>query len=165
MSQLPLKKYFSLIYLYDEFVPTPTIQTKTEYVVDDLLKFLLQETDAPKDVQIPNDYVPKRNLLRGLLNIREPKPLNREFLKKLDSLLQTELQEKGIVEVDKLDSVSTLFPNNPFTQSDKFVLWQGDITRLNANAIVNAANKQMLGCLKPYMHVLITQSIQLLDLN
>jgi O-acetyl-ADP-ribose deacetylase (regulator of RNase III) len=158
MSHLPLEQYSSLIRLNDEFLPPPTIQTNTEQVVDDLLKMLLQEPNAPRDVQIPHDYTNKRNLLRGLLNIRGPKPLACEFLKKIDALLQTELIEKGIVEVDKLDTVSDILPDNPFIQSDKFILWKGDITQLNADAIVNAANNQMLGCFHP-LHACIDNAI------
>ncbi|MFF2449049.1 protein-ADP-ribose hydrolase [Neobacillus sp. NPDC058068] len=134
------------------------IQTDTERIVDDVIKMLLQEPDAPCDVTIPNDYDPKRKLLRALLNIRAPKPLADKLLEQLDCLLQTELKEKGIVEVEKLDSVATMFPNNSFSQSDKFILWQGDITQLNANAIVNAANNQMLGCFQP-LHACIDNAI------
>ena len=59
---------------------------------------------------------------------------------------------------NNLDTVSHLFPNNGFIQSDKFILWQGDITQLNTDAIVNAANKQMLGCFKA-LHACIDNAI------
>lgn len=158
MPQIPLKKYSSLVNLYDVFTPASTIQTNTEQIVDELLKKLLQEPNAPKDLQIPTNTISKRNLLRGLLNSRKPKPLDGEVLKKIDSLLQTELNEKGIVYVDNLDVVSTVLPDNHFKQADKFILWQGDITRLNVDAIVNAANEQMLGCFQP-LHACIDNAI------
>ncbi|MFT4415418.1 protein-ADP-ribose hydrolase [Fredinandcohnia humi] len=158
MPQLPVTDYSSLIRLIDEFVPSSIIQPNTKHVVDDLIYELLQEPDAPCDVEIPNDYKEKRNLLRALLNIRATKPLDNGFLEKMDSLLQMELREKGIVKVENLESVANMFPDNPFSQSDKFILWQGDITRLNAEAIVNAANKQMLGCFQP-LHACIDNAI------
>lgn len=158
MRQLSLKEYSSLICLGEEFVKSPIVQGKVELVVDELLEILLQEPDAPKGVEIPSKSKEKRTLLRGLLTIREPKPLDAQILNKMDSLLQTELKEKGIVDVGKLELVSNMFPENPFSQSDKFVLWQGDITRLNADAIVNAANKQMLGCFQP-LHACIDNAI------
>lgn len=158
MPQLPLRDYSSLIRLNDEFVPSSIIQSNTKHVVDDLINELLQEHDAPSDVEIPNEYKEKRNLLRALLNIRAPKPLDNGFLEKMDSLLQMELREKGIVKVENLESVAIMFPDNLLSQSDKFILWQGDITRLNAKAIVNAANKQMLGCFQP-LHACIDNAI------
>lgn len=153
-----LKEYSSLIGLHDEFVPSSILKSNIEQIVDDLLEILLHEPNAPKDVDVPDEYKRKRNLLRGLLNIREPKPLDNQFLKKMDSLLQTEVKEKGIVDVDNLETVLHIFPNNNFIQSDKFILWQGDITQLNTDAIVNAANKQMLGCFQP-LHACIDNAI------
>ncbi|MGF9858580.1 protein-ADP-ribose hydrolase [Priestia endophytica] len=158
MTQLRLEKYFSLINLDEEFISPSTIKTSREQNVDELLNHLLQEPNAPKDVEIPSDYANKRSLLRGLLNIREPRALDGETLEKMDTLLQTELKDKDVVEVDNLDTVSQLFPNNPFTQSDKLILWKGDITKLKANAIVNAANKHMLGCFQP-LHACIDNAI------
>lgn len=144
--------------LNDQFVPKAVMQTHTERIIDELIKILLEEPDAPKDVEIPDDYFNRRNLLRALLNIRAPKPLNDEFLEKLDSLLQIELKEKEIVDVEKLESIAKIFPDNPFSQSGKFILWQGDITQINADAIVNAANNQMLGCFQP-LHACIDNAI------
>ncbi|NRG33089.1 protein-ADP-ribose hydrolase [Bacillus circulans] len=133
-------------------------QISQEELVESITNTLLQEPMVPKEVEIPNDYIGKRNLVRALLNIREPRLLNQQLLEEIDSLLQKELKNKQIVEVEKLESVAQVFPANSLTQSDKLILWKGDITRLNADAIVNAANKQMLGCFQP-LHACIDNAI------
>lgn len=158
MLQLPLNEYVSHIHLHDEFLPSAAIPTTTEQLVNDLLEMLIQEPGSPKDIHFPNDITGKRKLLRGLLNIRQPRPLNETFLTKMDVLIQTELQQKGVVEVGKLEKVANVFPDNSFSQSDKMALWQGDITQINADAIVNAANSQMLGCFQP-LHACIDNAI------
>jgi O-acetyl-ADP-ribose deacetylase (regulator of RNase III) len=158
MRQLPLKEYSSLIHLRDHYAPLATFLNNKAEIINELLEELLQENENVGDIEIPHDYIGKRNLIRGLLNVRAPIPLDVKFLGKLDSLLQIELQEKGIVEVQNLGTVSTLVPNNRFEQSHKFVLWKGDITLLNADAIVNAANKYMLGCFQP-LHACIDNAI------
>jgi hypothetical protein len=133
-------------------------QINLEEMVENIIEVLIKEPSAPRDVEIPNDYQGKRNLVRALLNIREPKPLNQQLVEEIDSLLQSELTNKRIVEVDKLESLAEIFPSNPFSKSDKLILWQGDITQLNADVIVNAANKQMLGCFQP-LHSCIDNAI------
>ncbi|MGW9102701.1 protein-ADP-ribose hydrolase [Priestia megaterium] len=158
MSQLPLDKYSSLIYLKNNYIPSMLYLNRNEEIINELLDTLLKESYNFDIVEIPSGYTDKRNLLRGLLNAREAKPLDIEFLQKLDSFLQTELKEKGVVKVEQLKTVADLFPNNSFNQSDKFILWQGDITQLNAHAIVNAANKYMLGCFQPF-HACIDNAI------
>ena len=81
----------------------------------------------------------KRQLLRALMNIWEPQPLSEEFLRAQDAELQAQLAEKGVVEIGQ-------------------GLWQGDITRLKADAIVNAANSRGLGCWHP-LHACIDNAI------
>ncbi|MDD9781276.1 protein-ADP-ribose hydrolase [Priestia megaterium] len=158
MSQLPLDKYSSLIHLKNSYIPSMHYLNRSEEIINELLDILLKESDNFTNVEVPSDYADKRNLLRGLLNAREAKPLGVEILQKLDSLLQTELKEKGVVKVEQLKTVADLVPHNSFNQSDKFILWQGDITQLNAHAIVNAANKYMLGCFQPF-HACIDNAI------
>jgi len=89
---------------------------------------------------IPSELVEKRRLLRSLMNVRPIQEVSTQFLKLQDEELQKQLLEKGIIEFDQVQ-VSSKY--------DRLKLWQGDITRLKVDAIVNAANSQMLGCFVP----------------
>ncbi|PKG24690.1 protein-ADP-ribose hydrolase [Niallia nealsonii] len=158
MPQLSLKEYASLIDLNNPYQPSFFYVNQSEKNLKELIESLLKENEDLKDVEIPQEYKGKRSLLKAILNTREPNPFDSTFLQKLDSLLQTELKEKSVVEVEELEMVSDLVLENPFNQSDKFILWQGDITQLHADAIVNAANKYMLGCFQP-LHACIDNVI------
>ena len=103
-----------------------------------LIQSLLKENPEYRDMNIPADANSQRQLLRGLLNIREPRPIGTDFLKMQDEYLQTETAAKGITDA------ADLTPAQP-----GLYLWQGDITTLKCDAIVNAANSGMTGCYCP----------------
>ena len=103
-----------------------------------LIQSLLRENPDYQDMRIPTDANSQRQLLRGLLNIREPRRSSPDFLQIQDEYLQTETAAKGITDV------ADLTPLQP-----GLYLWQGDITTLKCDAIVNAANSGMTGCYCP----------------
>ena len=113
--------------------------------LDYLIEYLLKENPEYSAIEIPETEQGKRDLFRALCNVREPKPVSEEFLRLQDEELQTQLQEKGIVELGDIEGVGR--GEKIFAPTGRqLFLWQGDITRLNVDAIVNAANAQMLGC-------------------
>lgn len=117
--------------------------------LDMLLRALLRERPEYSNIQIPHSITDKRNLLRALMNVRPPAPLSEEIMKLQDEELAEQRGEKGIVTLDSIPAS----PVNP-----RLRLWQGDITRLKVDAIVNAANSQMLGCFIP-LHKCIDNAI------
>ena len=103
-----------------------------------LIRVLLNEHPEYQELRIPTDADTQRQLLRGLLNIREPRRIGTDFLQIQDEYLQEETAAKGITDV------ADLVPLQP-----GLYLWQGDITTLKCDAIVNAANSGMTGCYCP----------------
>lgn len=78
---------------------------KLDYLIDRLIK----EDKRYKTIEIPKDYRDKFNLLRSLMNVREPKKIDEEFLKVQDEFLKEVSMEKGIVDVDNLETIDSLF--------------------------------------------------------
>ena len=103
-----------------------------------LIESLLKEKTEYRDIAIPAEPESQRQLLRGLMNIRAPQSADAVFLKMQDAYLQGETVTKGVTDV------ADLTPVQP-----GLYLWQGDITTLKCDAIVNAANSGMTGCYIP----------------
>ncbi len=103
-----------------------------------LIKELLNEQTEYRNTDIPTNASEQKSLLRSLFNVRMPRPVTDEFIRVQDEYLQTITAEKGITDIADLTPVE-----------DNLYLWQGDITTLKCDAIVNAANSQMLGCFYP----------------
>ena len=72
------------------------------------------------------------------MNVRPPKAVSGEFLSVQDAYLKEAIREKGVT---KLSDLRPIRPHQ--------YLWQGDITALAVDAIVNAANSALLGCFSP----------------
>ena len=106
-----------------------------------LIRSLLDERGGAQDV--PTDEREQRELLRALFNVREAAPVGEDFLRVQDEYLAEETRQRGVVQV------STLVPLRTTPSGVALCLWQGDITRLDCDAIVNAANSSLEGCFIP----------------
>ena len=111
-----------------------TQDKKRQYLITELLK----ERPEYADIFLPNDKTEQKKLLRALFNVRLPLPTDDAFLRVQDEYLQEEIAQKGITSIDDLEPIKP-----------DIYLWQGDITTLKCDAIVNAANSGMTGCYIP----------------
>lgn len=103
-----------------------------------LIQQLLSENSLYENMKIPEDTDEQKNLLRSLFNVRMPKKISEDFLSVQNEYLQEENIAKGITDISELKPIA-----------DSLYLWQGDITTLACDAIVNAANSGMTGCYQP----------------
>ena len=103
-----------------------------------LIRCLLQEQPEYAGLPIPMGEEEQRRLLRSLMNLRSPAPISGEFLRVQDAYLRERLKERGVTQLEALTPVQP-----------GLYLWQGDITTLEVDAIVNAANSGMTGCYVP----------------
>lgn len=110
------------------------MNSKTE-LLDKMIETLCAERGEKAPALSEND---KKRYFRALVNVRPPKAASNEFLQIQDEYLQAELQRKSITDLENLSPIR-----------DEIYLWQGDITTLKCDGIVNAANSQMLGCFCP----------------
>ncbi len=132
-----------------------------------LIEELKKESSVMRGIAVPKEEEAQKMLLRGLMNVRMAKPTSVSFQKVQDEYLQTETEKKGITKLSSLSPVAVIprltapdadplrgkeaaDASGSEQHTDAFLyLWQGDITTLAADAIVNAANSAMTGCYIP----------------
>ncbi len=103
-----------------------------------LIQELLNEQSQYGNIKVPESEKGQTELLRSLFNTRLPESASDEFLEIQDAYLREEIEKKGITDLSDLNAIEK-----------EIYLWKGDITTLKCDAIVNAANSQMLGCFCP----------------
>lgn len=125
-----------------------TQNEKQQERLDFLLEEFKEDSVQYKDLEVGESYEEKRMTLRSLMNIRMPKSMQKAVVEIQDEFLAEEAKEKGTVSLAAIPTVDRQYGSrHPY--ADKISVWQGDITRLQADAVVNAANSQMLGCFIP----------------
>ena len=118
-------------------MPNPNADAQ-EARLDELLEILRHERPAYARLPRPDTPQEKRRLFRSLVNVRPPMPASARFLALQDAFLQEETRRKGVTDYRALSPAQA-----------GLYLWQGDITTLQCDAIVNAANSALLGCFAP----------------
>ena len=103
-----------------------------------LIGYLIDEDPDYAGTGIPEDSGEQWQLLRSLMNVRPARPIGDDFLLHQDRFLQEAARRKGITDIRSLEPVS-----------GNLYLWQGDITALRCDAIVDAANSGLTGCYHP----------------
>lgn len=103
-----------------------------------LIRQLIEERPDKEKFSVPDNVEEQKRLLRGLFNVRPPAGISEEFLEVQDEYLKEELFRKGITDYRNLEPVR-----------EGIYIWQGDITTLKCDAIVNAANSGLTGCYSP----------------
>ena len=138
---MELTQYADSIALHKPYIRPEIYSNQDERIssLDEINRYLMKERG--ESFRIPESFSEKKQLFRGLLNQRAPYVLPGETVNKINRLLWTEKREEGIVPLESVPE-----------------LWKGDITRLEADAIVNAANSEMLGCFHP-LHACIDNAI------
>jgi O-acetyl-ADP-ribose deacetylase (regulator of RNase III) len=160
-APLPLSGYADVLRLNERYERPPALRPEArDETVSRLVRYFLDEEIEPPPGVAPSLSNPvesgsMRQMLSTLLTVRPPSPLPPAIHAALGAVLARELEDRGVVSSDTLPQIE---PSVTVPPGTAFVLWQGDITRLRIDAIVNAAGSALLGCFRP-MHACVDGAI------
>lgn len=162
IATLLLEAYREPLSLDTPFAPPPPARiAELAQIVDRLIEHLLDEhKTAPESLhRLSKAGTRPRGRLQALATIRRPRPpLPDEIHTLFDRLLQSERKRRRETDAAALPTIADAFPTTRYPAARQTSLWQGDITALAADAIVNAANEELLGCFSPF-HACIDNAI------
>ncbi|MGW1215987.1 protein-ADP-ribose hydrolase [Streptomyces sp. NPDC002499] len=165
-TPLPLAAYRAAIALDEPFRPDTGHDPgdRSAGLVREALGLLADDSAAAKAGLVRGaadrvDDADARRLLRAVLTLREPAPLPTGTMRVLDALLAGERLVRETVDAASLPTVHDTLPHTTYRAADRTVLWQGNLTTLCADAVVNAANSALLGCFAP-MHACIDNALR-----
>ena len=151
-----MKKIFILILLISTLLSDINSRSLEEKM-NNCIKYLLEENSSNKELFNEFNNIEKKyksnekqrinkkfNLYRKLNSLRLPGNITQEYIEN-ESFLSEIISEKGIIEINNLSPIT----DNESSIFNNIYLWKGDITLLKIDAIVNAANNQLLGCWIP----------------
>ena len=118
------------------------MKTEQEKRLSFLVEAFKADSEDYQNLQTPEDEEGKRRILRSLMNIRMPKEMSSEVLQVQDEYLTERADEKGVTRISDIPVIR-----------DGLSIWQGDITSLAVDVIVNARTSQMLGCFGTDAHM------------
>ncbi|MFE4874915.1 macro domain-containing protein [Streptomyces sp. NPDC056682] len=161
----PLTAYRTRIALDEPFRSALTLSGRAERpgLVRDALRLLADDPAWARlglrvDDAARVDDAGARRLLRAVLTVRDPGPFPEETTRALDALLDAERLGRPVTDATRLPLLAEEFPHTAYPAAGRTVLWQGDITALGVDAIVNAGNSALLGCFLP-LHPCIDNAI------
>ena len=142
---LDIQDYATDISLFEPFIPVSDVLSENDKgnIVDALLEEMTPVMNRMRlfDARTNSE---KRKLLQAAINGLDPFFFSRESIQKLDLLLQTELHAQALANGNDLAQSAAME-----IEGTKIILWQGDISAIKVDAIVNAANNRLLGCFQP----------------
>jgi len=131
---------------------------KLNSLINVLINYLLKENSQAIGTLDESDFNEKFSIYKSLCNVRPPNPISNEYLENEKNFFEEFNKVRNIQSIDKIEPISKNYPSVNTKYKDILSLWQGDITTLAVDAIVNAANSQGLGCFQP-SHICIDNLI------
>jgi O-acetyl-ADP-ribose deacetylase (regulator of RNase III) len=115
-------------------------------ILERVAEWLRREASGTSIARLPADGHDRRRLVTRLLTVRPARPFPPDVLDALDALFAAEAGQRRSLNVAGVIDTATRVSVHGRT---RLALWRGDITTLAVDAIVNAANADLLGCFRP----------------